>query len=111
MTTEVVRDDSPVPAPPPAPASVTVTAPVTASVGEKKTRGRPKKVKTTESKPIVKTNFESSDSEEFNMGLQIGEENFLLNGENWVITKNQDWVGLWNPETQTLDRNAPEPTE
>jgi hypothetical protein len=118
VTTEVVRDDSPVPAPPPAPASVTVTAPVTApvtvtapaSVGEKKSRGRPKKVKTTESKPIVTTNFESSDSEEFNMGLQIGEENFLLNGENWVITKNQDWVGLWNSGSKTLDRSAPEPT-
>ena len=104
VTTEVVKDDSPLPPLPPA-----VTLPVTE---EKKVRGRPKKVKTAEvskTEPIVKTNFESSDSEEFNMELQIGDEKFLLNGENWVITKNQDWVGLWKPETKELDRSAPEP--
>jgi hypothetical protein len=102
VTTEVVKDESPVPSPPPPPPAAE----------EKKVRGRPKKVKTAapaKAEPIVKTNFESSDSEEFNMELQIGDEKFLLNGENWVITKNQDWVGLWNPETKELDRTAPEP--
>jgi hypothetical protein len=96
---EVIKNDSPLPPPPPA-------------SEEKKVRGRPKKVKTaevTKTEPIVKTIFESSDSEEFNMELQIGEEKFLLNGENWVITKNQDWVGLWKPETKELDRSALEP--
>jgi hypothetical protein len=40
----------------------------------------------------------------------MGEETFLLNGENWVITEeDQSWVGLWNPETKVLDRSAPQP--
>jgi hypothetical protein len=61
--------------------------------------------------PIVSTVFETEDSEEFNLQLQIGEEKFLMNGENWVLDTEQTWVGLWNPETKELDRSAPEPSE
>jgi hypothetical protein len=114
VATEVIQSDSPLPPMPPA-ALVIAAPPAPAPASEeKKTRGRPKKVKTaevTKTEPIVKTNFESTDSEEFNMELQIGDEKFLLNGENWVITKDQSWVGLWCPETKTLDRSAPEPSE
>jgi hypothetical protein len=60
--------------------------------------------------PIVSTVFETEDAEEFNMELKIDEQTLLLNGENWVISKeDQSWVGLWNPETKTLDRSAPQP--
>ena len=107
--TEIIKDDSPLPPLPPS--ALVIAAPV--ATQEKKTRGRPKKVKTpdaaTKTEPIVKTTFESTDSEEFNMELQIGDEKFLLNGENWVITKDQSWIGLWCPETKMLDRSAPEP--
>jgi hypothetical protein len=112
VVAEVVTSDSPIPPPPTAaPAPAPAPAPATE---EKKSRGRPKKVKTAEvapakSEPIVKKVFESTDSEEFNMELQIGDEKLLLNGENWVITKDQTWVGLWNPETKELDRSVPEP--
>jgi hypothetical protein len=112
VATEVIQSDSPLPPMPPA--ALVIAAPPAPASEEKKARGRPKKVKTaevTKTEPIVKTNFESADSEEFNMDLQIGEEKFLLNGENWVITKDQSWVGLWCPETKTLDRSAPEPSE
>jgi hypothetical protein len=34
-----------------------------------------------------------------------------LNGLNWVLNAENDWIGLWNPETKELDRSAPEPTE
>lgn len=113
VATELIQSDSPLPPMPPAALVIAAPPPAPASE-EKKTRGRPKKVKTaevTKTEPIVKTNFESTDSEEFNMELQIGDEKFLLNGENWVITKDQSWVGLWCPETKTLDRSAPEPSE
>jgi len=59
--------------------------------------------------PIITTEFETEDSEEFNLKLKIGDETFLLNRENWVITEEQDWAGLWNPETKVLDRSAPQP--
>jgi len=60
--------------------------------------------------PKVSISFETEDAEEFNMKLQMGEETFLLNGENWVITEeDQSWVGLWNSETKVLDRSAPQP--
>ena len=60
--------------------------------------------------PIISTEFETEDTEEFNLKLQIGEETFLMNGENWVITEeDQSWVGLWKPETKELDRSAPQP--
>ena len=59
----------------------------------------------------VSVSFETEDAEEFNMELQIGEEKFLMNGENWVISKeDQSWIGLWNSESKTLDRSAPEPS-
>jgi hypothetical protein len=61
--------------------------------------------------PVVSTVFETEDAEEFNLQLQIGEEKFLMNGENWVLDSEQTWVGLWNPETKELDRSAPEPSE
>jgi hypothetical protein len=61
--------------------------------------------------PKVSTVFETEDSEEFNLQLEIGEEKFLMNGENWVLDSEQTWVGLWNPEKKELDRSAPEPSE
>jgi hypothetical protein len=60
--------------------------------------------------PLISTVFETEDAEEFNLKLQIGEETFLLNGENWVLDSEQNWVGLWNPETKELDRSATEPS-
>ena len=60
--------------------------------------------------PKVSVSYETEDAEEFNMELQIDDQTLLLNGENWVISKeDQSWVGLWNSETKTLDRSAPQP--
>jgi hypothetical protein len=61
--------------------------------------------------PIVVIREESDDPEFFNMDLKIGEEVLQLNGLNWVLNAENDWIGLWNPETKELDRSAPEPTE
>ena len=107
---EASAENSPLPPPPPTLAAAPAPAPE-----EKKPRGRPKKVKTeaapSKPEPSVRVKFASEDPEEFNMELSIGAEKFLLNGQNWVITEEQDWVGLWNPETKELDRSAPEPSE
>jgi hypothetical protein len=110
VTAEVITESSPLP---PAPPMVSA-APAPAPSEEKKVRGRPKKVKTaevTKPEPEVKVKFASEDSEEFNMELKIGAEKFLMNGENWVITEDQSWVGLWKPESKELDRTAPEPSD
>lgn len=53
--------------------------------------------------------YSTSDPEEFNMNLFYGKEKFLMNGLYWVLTPEQDWVGVFNPETRVLDRSAPEP--
>ncbi len=59
--------------------------------------------------PEVIVREESDDPEFFNMDLKIGEEVLQLNGLNWVLNADNDWVGLWNPETKVLDRSAPQP--
>jgi hypothetical protein len=59
--------------------------------------------------PVVVVREESDDPEFFNMDLKIGEEVFQLNALNWVLNEDNDWVGLWNPETKVLDRSAPQP--
>ena len=61
--------------------------------------------------PKVSTLYETEDAEEFNLELQIGEEKLLMNGENWVLDSEQNWIGLWNPEKKELDRSAPEPSD
>ena len=71
------------------------------------------KVKSAVSKPepLISILFETEDAEEFNLQLEIDDQTLLLNGENWVISKeDQSWIGLWNPETKVLDRSAPEPS-
>ncbi len=65
----------------------------------------------TEPVPEVIVREESDDPEFFNMDLKIGEEVFQLNGQNWVLDQENNWVGLWDPESKKLDRSAPEPTE
>jgi hypothetical protein len=38
-----------------------------------------------------------------------GGESFLLNTKNWVCTEDGTWIGIWDPESKTLDRTAAEP--
>jgi hypothetical protein len=61
--------------------------------------------------PEVIVREESDDPEFFNMDLKIGDEVLQLNGLNWVLNAENDWVGLWNPETKELDRSAPMPED
>jgi hypothetical protein len=61
--------------------------------------------------PEVIVREESDDPEFFNMDLKIGEEVLQLNGLNWVLDQENNWVGLWNPESKKLDRSAPQPEE
>jgi hypothetical protein len=63
----------------------------------------------TKPEPKVSVLYETEDAEEFNMELQIGEEKLLLNGQNWVLDAEQNWVGLWDVEKKEVDRSAPEP--
>jgi hypothetical protein len=61
--------------------------------------------------PEVIVRQQSDDPEFFNMDLKIGDEVLQLNGLNWVLNAENDWVGLWNPETKELDRSAPMPED
>ena len=83
-----------------------------AKQAEKKKEKKVFKVKTEKPEPKVSTIYETEDAEEFNMELEIDGQKLLLNGENWVLSKeDQSWVGLWNPETKMLDRTAPAPSD
>jgi hypothetical protein len=64
--------------------------------------------------PTIETITPNANPEELSMRLKMPNgETYLLNAENWVCTDSEDptWVGLWDPETKTIDRTAPEPTE
>ena len=60
--------------------------------------------------PEISTFAESDDPETFNMHLKMPEgETYVLNAKNWVCTESGTWIGIWDPETKTIDRTAPEP--
>ncbi len=63
----------------------------------------------TKSEPEIITNNETDDPEEFNMTLKMDGHSYSLNAKNWVVDEQSEWVGLYNPETQTIDTSAPEP--
>jgi hypothetical protein len=104
---------TPSPPTPPAPAPAPPPAPV-AEPAEKKTRGRPKKVAPAsapiEPQPEIIINSKSDDPEEFNMTLKMPDgKSYLLNSKNWLLDSQQEWAGIYDPKTKTVDTNAPEP--
>jgi len=95
-------------------------AQIDAKQAEEKKGKKEKKSKTSEAAPTpaptpsaepeISTFAPSDDPEEFNMRLKMpGGESFLLNTKNWVCTENGTWIGIWDPESKTLDRTAAEP--
>jgi hypothetical protein len=63
----------------------------------------------TKSEPEIITNNETEDPEEFNMTLNLGGRSYSLNAKNWVLDEENEWVGLWDSNTKTIDTSAPEP--
>ena len=62
--------------------------------------------------PEISTFAPAEDEETFNMNFKMPQgETYLLNAKNWVCTEDGSWIGIWDPETKTLDTSAPEPEE
>ena len=85
------------------------------SVDAKQAENKSKRVVKTlaplKSEALVTVIEPSDDPEVFNMKLKIGNDVFNLNGKNWVLDSEHEWIGLWDPIKKEIDRSAPEPED